>query len=83
MGMLAHMMAAMKNVLSPNSDTMITERAAKNPCRNRSSDIEEPEHKNYYIIWCEKIQYSAFCVKSKKAGRIILCVCIFGHTATE
>jgi hypothetical protein len=41
------MIAAMKNVLSPNSETMMTERAAKNPCRNRSSDIEEPEYKNY------------------------------------
>jgi hypothetical protein len=64
------MMAAMKNVLSPNSDTMMTERAAKNPCRNRSSDIEEPEHKNYlhfkvnkYIILlivCEAIKSGSY-----------------------
>jgi hypothetical protein len=68
MEMFAHMMAAMKNVLSPNSDTMMTERAAKNPCRNRSSDIEEPEHKNYlhYLVWKNAMFY--FLCEAKKSG---------------
>jgi hypothetical protein len=39
-------MAAMKKVLSPSSETMITERAAKKPCRNRSSEMDEPENTN-------------------------------------
>jgi hypothetical protein len=73
----AHMMAAMKNVLSPNSETMMTERAAKNPCRNRSSDIEEPGHKNYsHCFSVEKMQCSTFCVKPKK--RVVLyCACAY------
>ncbi len=63
------MMAAMKNVLSPNSDTMMTERAAKNPCRNRSSDIEEPEHKNYSHYFRVKINAMFyFLCEAKKSG---------------
>ena len=35
-------MAAMKKVLSPSSETMITEREARNPWRKLSSDIRDP-----------------------------------------
>ena len=35
-------MAAMKKVLSPSSDTMMTERAAKNPWTKLSSEMEDP-----------------------------------------
>ena len=35
-------MAAMKNVLSPSSETMMTEREARKPWRKLSSDTMEP-----------------------------------------
>ena len=37
-----HMMAAMKKVLSPSSETMITDRAAKKPWMKSSSDTRVP-----------------------------------------
>ena len=37
----------MKKVLSPSSETMMTDSAAKNPCKNRSSDMDEPRQYIY------------------------------------
>lgn len=36
-GCLIAIMAAMKNVLSPSSDTRMTDKDAKNPCTNPKS----------------------------------------------